>query len=124
MRIYSYVWHRRYLALDTCVPLVDGVGHTIGRLNLRFDGTRGYEPQFQHLHEAAWQVHVFQALLKPQEGMLPPEEWDSRVKVSCYPGTHKGSTPILQGNLLARPTLPKYGRRLDFPYVLRLPLRV
>jgi len=117
VRVYRYVWNRNYLALDTCFPLANAVGHTVGRVDVQFGGTNGHKPRYRHVQDTAWRVLVRQAWLSPQEGLADPVDWDSRVKISMYPGSLKGTTDIKQGNLEADPLVVKYCQHLDFPYV-------
>lgn len=116
VRIYRYVWELDYSALATCCPLIDGASHTTGRLSFRFVGT-GYGVRYQELMDTAWRFVVKSASLKPVKGLPDPKDWDSRVKVTCYPGDSKGSSDIHQGDRLDDPTRPEFGTVLDIPYV-------
>ena len=117
IRLYQYVWQLEYSALATCCPLIDGASHTTGRLSFRFVGT-GYGVKYQELMDTAWRFVVKSAALKPVKGLPDPIDWDTRVKVTCYPGDSKGSSDVHQGDRLKDPTNPEFGTVLDIPCVM------
>lgn len=91
------MWVGDYKGLETAVPLVDGSAHTIGRLQFKFLG-KAQATRYQELLDCCWAMTIKSAHLDKEHTALelPPEEWDTRVKITSYPGKSKGTTNLLE----------------------------
>ena len=112
--IFREVWEGNFKALRTAIPMVDGSGHTIGRLEFQFLGNKDIV-HYQELMEHNWAITVKKAQLDKDEKFLglPPNEWDPRVKLTAYPGKQKGSTTVLEDCGRS----PVWNAEIKVPYV-------